>query len=338
MPIEIVRSLAPDEWDNYVDQNPTANIFHTRQFVDCFASSPRYVPHTFFLQDDGKTIAGLVAIQTRILPAFPRLTSRAVVFGGISLAHDVPARQLNKQIGPLLQAYDEVMRRQTLFTEIRNMDDHTAHLLPIVRSGYQFAPHLNFLVDLKQGETGIWESFSSDHRRMIKRAEKAGVTISVVTAPAQIETFHELVSRIYAVAHIPVLPTTVFQEAWSRLGPLGQLRIVIAEHEGKTIAARAALVYHGRVFDWYAGSNEDGDKLNANALLVWDMLRWGCNNGGEVFDFGGAGDPNVYYGVREFKSRFQGQLVNHGRFLRVYSRPRYQLGYRAYGALRRLLF
>jgi hypothetical protein len=337
MPLEVVRSLAPDAWDDYAGRNPSVNIFQTRQFVDCFAGSSRYIPHTFFLQDDGRTVAAIVAIQNKVLALFPGFTSRAVVFGGISVADSANPRFFNKNIASLIEAYDTSLRGQTLFTEIRNMDDQIHRILAITRTGYKFVPHLNFLIDLQAGPDALWENFSSDQRRSIKRPEKAGVTVREMSEP-QMDVLHALVSRIYARAHIPFFPLSVFEAAWNRLAPLKQIRVTFAEHEGKAVAARASLLYHGRVFDWFAGSSEEGDKLNANALLVWDMMQWGCQNGFAIFDFGGAGDPNMEYNVREFKSRFQGQLVNYGRFVKVYSRPRYELGYRAYGALRRILF
>jgi lipid II:glycine glycyltransferase (peptidoglycan interpeptide bridge formation enzyme) len=337
MPLEVVRSLAPDAWDDYAERNASVNIFHTRQFADCFAGSSRYVPHTFFLQEDGRTVAAMVSLQTKILPRFPSLASRAVVFGGISIADEATPRFVNKNIGSLLEAYDNSIRNQTLFTEIRNMDDQTRRILAVTRSGYKFAPHLNFLVDLSAGTEVIWDGFSSDQRRSIKRPEKAGVIVREMSEP-QLDVFHALVTRIYERAHVPFFPVSTFEAAWRRLSPLRQLRITFAEHDGKVVAARAALLYHGRVFDWFAGSSEEGEKLNANALLVWEMMKWGSENGYVLFDFGGAGDPNTEYNVREFKSRFQGETVNYGRFVRVYSRPRYQLGYRAYGVLRRILF
>jgi hypothetical protein len=128
---------------------------------------------------------------------------------------------------------------------------------------------------------------------------------------------------------MPVLAKAGFSGGVASAAPLGRLRITFAKHDGQLVAARAALLYRGRVFDWFAGSSPEGDKLNANALLVWEMIGWGCRNGFETFDFGGAGDPNVEYGVREFKGRFQGQLVN---FASRRSTPaRFRVGETAYG-------
>jgi serine/alanine adding enzyme len=339
MSIEVVRSVPADAWDLYAEKSAAANIFHTRPFIECFGASAKYVPHTFFLREDGAIVACIIAVQTRVLGSvLPGFSSRSVVYGGVSYHADATERYLKRHIGTLMKAYDTEMKTRTLFTEIRNITDPMPLVLPLTQEKYRFTPHLNYLVDLTGGEQAVWDGFSGDHRRSIKRSTKNGVTVSALADSAQIDILHRLVSRIYSEAHIPFFEKAIFADAWSRLSPLGQIRVTFAEHDGVTVAARAALLYRGRIFDWFAGSSPEGDRLNANALLVWDMIEWGSRNGYEVFDFGGAGDPNVEYGVREFKSRFQGQLVNYGRFQRVYSKTRYYLGYGVYAALRRVLF
>ena len=40
----------------------------------------------------------------------------------------------------------------------------------------------------------------------------------------------------------------------------------------------------------------------------------------------GAGKPNESYGVRDFKAKFGGQLVEHGRFLLILNHVLYQIG------------
>ena len=40
----------------------------------------------------------------------------------------------------------------------------------------------------------------------------------------------------------------------------------------------------------------------------------------------GAGNPNKNYGVRDFKSRFGGQLVEYGRFMYIADNMLYRLG------------
>ena len=37
-------------------------------------------------------------------------------------------------------------------------------------------------------------------------------------------------------------------------------------------------------------------------------------HGYDIFDFGGAGTPKKSYGVRDYKKKFGGKLVNYGRY------------------------
>jgi lipid II:glycine glycyltransferase (peptidoglycan interpeptide bridge formation enzyme) len=70
-----------------------------------------------------------------------------------------------------------------------------------------------------------------------------------------------------------------------------------------------------------------------NELLAWYILRWGAENGYQVYDFGGAGKPDEEYGVRDFKAKFGGQLVNFGRNTCVHAPLALavsRIGYRVY--------
>lgn len=45
-----------------------------------------------------------------------------------------------------------------------------------------------------------------------------------------------------------------------------------------------------------------------------------------TFDFMGAGKPNKPYGVREFKKRFGGELVEYGRYRLICKKKYFNLG------------
>jgi len=339
MSIEIVRSLPDEVWDGFVEQNPLSNIFHTRHFFESFRASRKYVPYCFFIDDDKAVTACLLALKAKILgPFLENATSRSVVYGGILYGEGINDRYIQRHMGKLIQAYDETLRKKTLYSEIRNMGDAIRLILPLADQGHKFVPHLNYLIDLTQGEEHLWRNLSQALRRTIKGAIKKNIEIVEVSDEGQLEPFVELVQQTYAKVHIPCFDLEVFRNVWRNLYPMRRIRITLAEYREQFIAARADLVYRGRVFDWFAGSSPEGDALNANPLLAWDMIEWSCRNGYETFDFGGAGDPNRKYTVREFKRRFGGRLVNFGRFEKVYSPVLYSLGHVGYNALRRIIF
>ena len=55
-----------------------------------------------------------------------------------------------------------------------------------------------------------------------------------------------------------------------------------------------------------------------NDLIPWEVFLWGKENGYKLLDFGGAGKPDIPYGVREYKRKFGGELVNYGRFTHIH--------------------
>ncbi len=339
MPIYVTDSLHPDSWRDFVNGNPDANVFHSPDFQDIFTHSSKYVPHAFFLVEEKRVMAAVTAVQTNILGArLAGLASRAVVYGGILIDSAVTDKYLQRHIPLLMGAFNKALSKRVLYAEIRNVSKADRVIPAVINSGFKFAPHLNCLIHMEDGSEIIWSSLSQSLRKAIRQAEKRSIEILELQSPELLPAFHELVSETYAKVHIPCFEKVLFKHAWDELFPKGMLRVTLAKHEEKFIAARAALVFNGRVFDWFAGSSSAGDILRANALLAWDMIRWGCGNGLKIFDFGGAGDPNKPYGVRDFKMKFMGELVNFGRFKNIYSYPKYAAGYLAYNTLKKLLY
>ena len=72
------------------------------------------------------------------------------------------------------------------------------------------------------------------------------------------------------------------------------------------------------IYEWFV-CGKDGVYKNIypSVLATWAAMQFGAENNIPRFDFMGAGKPDEAYGVREFKSKFGGELVSHGRFLYV---------------------
>jgi lipid II:glycine glycyltransferase (peptidoglycan interpeptide bridge formation enzyme) len=77
---------------------------------------------------------------------------------------------------------------------------------------------------------------------------------------------------------------------------------------------------------------------NPNELIMWHILRWGAENNYRLYDFGGAGKPDEDYGVRDFKAKFGGDLVNYGRNKYIASPSLYKFTEFGYKMLRGFLF
>ncbi len=79
------------------------------------------------------------------------------------------------------------------------------------------------------------------------------------------------------------------------------------------------LQYKNIVYDLYAGSKSKYYDKNPNDIIPWEVFNICKNEGKTIFDFGGAGKPVVHYGVRDYKMKFGGKLVNYGRLTLVHN-------------------
>jgi lipid II:glycine glycyltransferase (peptidoglycan interpeptide bridge formation enzyme) len=111
------------------------------------------------------------------------------------------------------------------------------------------------------------------------------------------------------------------------------IKLLLGCRDGNFVAASAALLYKQTIYGWYRGFNRDYSASLPNDQMVWHMLKWGAENGYQVFNFGGAGKPSEPYGPRSFKAKFGGRLVNYGRHVSIHhtglfrvSRLAYEIG------------
>jgi lipid II:glycine glycyltransferase (peptidoglycan interpeptide bridge formation enzyme) len=61
-------------------------------------------------------------------------------------------------------------------------------------------------------------------------------------------------------------------------------------------------------------------------MATWAAMEFANNNHIPIFDFMGAGIKGLDYGVRDYKSRFGGELVEYGRFIKIADPILYKIG------------
>lgn len=333
----IVTMLAEDVWRRFVSTHPQSSIFHTPEMCRAFARAPG---HRYSLwaavTESGRPLALLLPVaQTLINGPLRAWTTRAVAYGSVLCA---PGTESGSALAQLLSAYTRQARSGALFTELRNTAD-LGELQPVLAEhGFKFEPHLNYLIDLTQPERTLWQSVRSNARRNIQKARKSGVVIEEITDPARLPEAYAVLKAVYRRLWVPLPAQEFFEAAYEILAPKGMLRILAARLGETTIGVLTLLLHNGVVLYWYTGTLREYSAYRANDLLVWQALEWGQRQGYRLFDFGGAGRPDEPYGVRDFKAKFGGELVNYGRNLCIHSPLRFQVSQFAYRMLRRILY
>jgi lipid II:glycine glycyltransferase (peptidoglycan interpeptide bridge formation enzyme) len=115
------------------------------------------------------------------------------------------------------------------------------------------------------------------------------------------------------------------------------VRFTLAWVDQTPVAASVELLYRDVMYGWYGGVDRAYSSYRPSELLMWHILKWGAENGYAVYDFGGAGQPDEEYGVRDFKAKFGGELVCFGRNTCVHAPTALALSRRAYQIYRKVM-
>ena len=99
------------------------------------------------------------------------------------------------------------------------------------------------------------------------------------------------------------------------------LRIYLAEHEGQALSGAICIHYGNKTWYIYGASSNEKRNLMPNYAMQMEMIRWGLENGSEIYDFGGVYHLTKEDGLYKFKEGFcrqEGVTEFIGEFDKVY--------------------
>lgn len=266
--------------------------------------------------DDADQVQGILTgiIQYQLTSTFKNLTARCVIIGGPLVEKDDP--ELTTKI---INDFDSIVKKKVIYTQIRNLYNLDEEKKVLTDLKYRYEDHLNILVDLTFSDEKIWNEIHRKKRNEIRRAEKESLSFRPILSLDDLQKSYKLLESIYRRIKLPIFPFAVFQNAFELLSPKGHAVFFGAYLEEKLIGTMYTFCYKGRIYDFFAGSDDENKYKYANSLIPWKVFLWGKENSMNLFDWGGAGKPGVHYGVRDYKKRFGGETVNFGRFIKVYN-------------------
>jgi predicted N-acyltransferase len=334
--MQIVHQLNHADWRAFVDTHPQGNIFHTPEMFEAYAQAKGHHPELWAsVNDSGDILALFIPVQITLFGGPLRsFTSRAVVYGS---ALCLPGQEGKDALTFLLKEYNQATRSSLLFTEMRNLTDLTEVRSTLDAQGFLFEEHLNFLISLDVPEEELWKCIRSNARRNIQKARKMNVEVTAVTDEAEIPESIAVLKDVYRRIQVPLPDQSLFEAVFRLLQPKGMVRVLAARVEKKIVGVLFLLLYKDIVYYWYTGTLREYSLYRTHDLLVWEALEFGNRNHFRMFDFGGGGKPDEEYGVRDFKAKFGGTLVNYGRHLKVHSPLRLKLSREGYQLMRRFL-
>jgi len=277
---------------------------------EVYQNTKNYEP-VFLAVVDGKgELSGtlLAVIQKEYAGVLGNLTARSIIHGGPLVKDDNP-----DVLDFLLKEYNEIIKKKAIYSQFRNFGDWGDSKEIFGKNGFEYEEHLNILIDLTKSEEQLWKEVYSKRRNEVRRATKEGAYFSIEHTEDSLKKCYGILQEVYNRAKLPIPGYNFFYNLYS-MGSNSKLRIFCACYESEIIGCMLALSFKDTIYDFYAGSMMKFYNKYPNDLIPWEVFKWGKENNYKVFDFGGAGKPDVPYGVRDYKKKFGGEFVNYGRY------------------------
>lgn len=335
--MHVVQQLNEELWKDFVDHHPQGNIFHTPEMFRVFAQTKGHQSTLWAVVDPSNyPLALFLPVQVTLMDGLLRqFTTRAIAYGSVLCA---PNPEGKKALALLLQTYKREAKNKALFTELRNLSDLSELQSLLSDNGFVYEGHLNYLINLNRPSEEVLQGIGQRTRKKIRKGLRDGfVEMSEVTNRAELDHWYDILQKTYSNAHVPLADRSMFVAAFNELYSKGMAKFLLAKVNGVTAACSIECPYKDTIYGWYGGSDRDYSDYLPNEMLIWHILEWGANNGYHVYDFGGAGKPDEEYGVRDFKAKFGGDLVNFGRNTYIHNPTLLKLSKQGYEVYRRFL-
>lgn len=352
MSIQILtyNDIHAEHWQALIKSSPTATWFQTLEAYRFYASLPEEIlPFVIGVSEDDclkGVVVGYITQEKNTIKQF--LTRRAIIIGGPLLASDICDEALAKLLNAVLQFKVESLKFKgkgnskavtiancqlpianslhttPIYIETRNFNDYSRWKSVFETNGFAYQPHLNFHVDTTSVDR-VESQLGKNRKRDIKTSIRDGATIVEKPTIEQVRAYYELLKQLYTTKiKTPLFSLQFFEHLYNH--PNG--RFILVEREGEIIGGTVCVELKGRcLYEWFVcGRDGEWKSIFPSSLATYAGIRYASEHGCARFDMMGAGKPDEAYGVRDFKARFGGEQVEHGRFLCVRKPLLYAIG------------
>ena len=302
--------IDPSAWQALVDSSPYATWFQTKEAYAFYASLPKEMePFAIGVEEDGHLTGVIVGYTTQEKnPIKQLLTCRSIIIGGPLLDEHIS----NNALSALLLTAKRVTKN-SIYVETRNFHNYSHWRDLFEDCKFQYQPHLNFHVDTSSIEL-VESQLGKNRKRDIKTSIRDGATIIENPTIEQIRVYYALLKQLYTTK----IKTPLFSwDFFANLHAHPNGRFILVELNGEIIGGTVCVELPERcLYEWFVcGRDGEWKSIFPSSLATYAGIRYAAEHGCSRFDMMGAGKPDEAYGVRDFKARFGGEQVEHGRYL-----------------------
>ena len=278
------------DWNQFLSQYPNAHLLQTGEWGE-LKSAFGWKPVRIVSGDAG------VQILFRRLPL-----GFTVGYIPKAVITDQPySNQFWQEVDSVCQKHRAIFLKLEL-DSWENQQPDTWNL-KLRTSPHNIQPPRTIIIDIRDTEEEILARMKPKTRYNIRLAEKKGVT---VRAWDDIDSFHKMMLVTGGRDGFGIHSLEYYKRAYELLHPKGLGEILVAEYEGKPLAALFVARNGQRAYYLYGASTDEERNRMPTYLLQWKAIKWAKAHGCEEYDLWGVPDEDEATLEANFESRHDG--------------------------------
>jgi CelD/BcsL family acetyltransferase involved in cellulose biosynthesis len=284
---QMVNPVSSSRWGALLAAFPDYSFFHSAAWAKALEGAYGYTPIYLVVEESGavRSLLPLMEVNSRLTGrrgvALPFTDECATLYEDPPWAHRLVqnAVALGKSRG-----WKSI--------EFRG----SRELFPTAPAALSFYGHR---LNLQQEENVLFAQLDASTRRAIRKAEKAGLTVTVSGGVEALKTFYSLHCKTRQRHGLPPQPFVFFNNIWRHILSRDLGMVVTAHWQHRPIAASIYFQSGARAVYKFGASDDYFQKLRGPNLVMWEAIKRFARNGIKTLDMGRTSIDNE--GLRRFK-------------------------------------
>jgi hypothetical protein len=289
----LVLEPSDPRWAKYILTKPQANLFHHPSWIRVISESYNYRSFVVAeIDSSGKLVGGLPLMEIDSILTGKRWVSLPFT------DHCEPLVDDQASTTNLLQVLEKISSDQNISKiEIRWGLPDNSRIHPI-------SDQVLHKLKLDPDPQVVFDRFRRQCRRSTIKAKQMGVSITAGNKIDYVKEFYKLHLQVRRSKGVPIQPWKFFEILCNEIIEKDLGFVLLANIDGKCIAAQLMLHWNNTLIAKYSASCFFNRKFKPNNLLMWEAIRWGCENGYHTLDMGKSANDNS--GLINYKRGYRG--------------------------------
>lgn len=284
MPIRLYRDEDCARWNDYVEHSSASNYYHHLGWKNVIENSFGHKTY-YLLCEEGERIRGI----------FPLVHLNSLSFGSFLVS--MPYFNYGGICADNIDVHHQLLQEAIRIAHRKNADHIEVRDSQVLDYGWHMkTAKVSMRLDLLPSADESWHALPSKLRSQVRRSSREGIFCRIGRGE-ELDSFYNVFSVRMRELGTPVYSKCFFQNI---LNEFPRTTWICSVYLGtKPVAAGFVVGFKDTMEIPWASSISSYNQLSPNMLLYWSALKFACENGYSIFDFGRSSPGEGTYKFKE---------------------------------------